>query len=94
MEPTLSAGDWILVDPRAFHPLRRGDLVVVPDPREPDLLMVKRVDHATAEDHLLVVGDAPEASTDSRTFGPVAARDVIGTPWFRYWPLRRMGRLR
>lgn len=55
--------------------------------------MVKRV--AFVEDgRVVVLGDAPEASTDSRTFGPVAVTLVVGRPWFRYWPLSRLGPLR
>ena len=42
----------------------------------------------------VVAGDAPDASTDSRAFGSVRAADVEGRPWFRYWPLPRIGRVR
>ena len=41
-----------------------------------------------------VLGDNRAASTDSRDFGPVAARAILGTAVLRYWPLRRAGRLR
>jgi len=40
-----------------------------------------------------LLGDNREASTDSRDFGPVAARAIVGTAVLRYWPLRRAGRL-
>jgi hypothetical protein len=26
------------------------------------------------------------SSSDSRTFGPIRASDVIGRAWLRYWP--------
>ncbi len=97
MVPTLQPGEWLLADPDAFvgaSPVV-GDLVLVPDPREPSRLLVKRV----AEVHqrgrqLWVIGDAPDDSTDSRTFGPVETSTVQGRPWFRYWPPGRIGRLR
>ena len=97
MQPTLAPGDWVLVDPAAYvtAPPLTGDLVLVPDPREPRRLLVKRV----AEVHdggreLFVSGDAHGASTDSRTFGSVATSTLQGRPWFRYWPPRRTGRIR
>ena len=43
---------------------------------------------------LLVGGDDPAASTDSRAFGAVDPAVVEGRPWFRYWPPRRLGRVR
>ena len=97
MRPTLEPGDWLLCDPDAFQdaPPTVGDLVLVPDPREPSRLLVKRV----AEVHdgsreLLVTGDAHGMSTDSRAFGSVATTTIEGRPWFRYWPPRRAGLIR
>ena len=61
MRPTLEPGDWLLADPDAYatRPPAVGDLVLVPDPREPARVLVKRV----AEVHddgreLFVTGDA------------------------------------
>ncbi|HHC08037.1 MAG TPA: signal peptidase I [Actinobacteria bacterium] len=42
MEPALEPGDWVLAR-RATGPLRRGDVVVFPDPLESDRFLVKRV---------------------------------------------------
>jgi len=97
MVPTLEPGDWLLVDPDAYVGMSPavGDLVLVPDSRVPSRLLVKRVAEVDRGDHrLFVTGDAPDASTDSRTFGWVDAATVEGHPWFRYWPLRRLGRVR
>ena len=95
MEPTLRDGDWLLVDPDAYVDRRpeAGDLVLVPDPRRPDRLLVKRVSVSRADGRLHVAGDSPMASTDSRTFGSVRHADVLGRPWFRYWPPSRLGRI-
>ncbi len=92
MAPTLLPGDWLLADPDAYHdsPPGAGDLVLVPDPREPSRLLVKRVAEVV-DGALLVAGDASGESTDSRAFGPVEASAVEGRPWFRYWPPRRWG---
>jgi len=95
MAPTLRPGDWLLVDPDAYRdrPPLVGELVLVPDPREPGRLLVKRVAGLDAQGWLLVAGDAALASTDSRTFGAVDPSTVEGRPGFRYWPAGRMGRV-
>lgn len=96
MAPTLQPGDWLLADPDAYaeSPPVVGDLVLVPDPRDRSRLLVKRVSGTGADgSYLFVTGDSPEASTDSRAFGAVEATDIEGRPWFRYWPLRRWGRI-
>jgi nickel-type superoxide dismutase maturation protease len=97
MRPTLDDGDWLLVDPAAYDERTPtvGELVLVPDPRLPSRLLVKRVTGVhDGGRQLEVVGDAPDASTDSRSFGAVDAAAVEGRPWFRYWPPARMGRVR
>lgn len=38
------------------------------------------------EDHLFVMGDNRNNSTDSRSFGPVAYDELIGRAWIAYWP--------
>lgn len=96
MAPGLLPGDWLLVDPdgyRARSP-RPGEIVVVPDPRLAERSLIKRVSAVDPDGRLRLAGDAPEASTDSRTFGPVAPDDLAGRPWFRYWPPSRWGRVR
>lgn len=96
MMPGLAPGDWLLVDPAAYrrHPPRPGHVVVLTDPREPRRVLVKRVARVLGDGRLEVSGDAPHASTDSRTFGPVAANVVEGRAWARYWPPARVGRVR
>jgi nickel-type superoxide dismutase maturation protease len=102
MAPTLLPGDWAL----AVRPgrLRAGDVVVVEHPSRPGLEMVKRIRAAPGEvapdgrrlgaDSWWVQGDAPDASTDSRTFGPVSSADVRGVVRLVYWPRARRSFLR
>ena len=89
MEPALRAGDWIVVS-YLGRPPRVGEIVLVRDPREPARLMLKRV-AGVVDGACTVVGDRPEESTDSRTFGSVRLADVLGRAVFRYGPITRMG---
>jgi signal peptidase I len=97
MAPALAPGDRLLVARLpARWPLRPGDLVALADPRPPPgappLLLVKRV-VSTGPWGVEVAGDNGAASTDSRVFGPVPRRSVIGRPVYRYGPPGRTGRL-
>jgi nickel-type superoxide dismutase maturation protease len=89
MEPSLREGDWIVVARLGQRP-RIGEVVLVRDPREPERLMLKRV-ATVADGTCTVLGDRPEESTDSRTFGPIPLGNVIGRAIFRYGPIGRMG---
>lgn len=91
MLPTLIPGDRLLLV-RARH-LQCGDLVAVSDPRQHRRLLIKRVS-AIGHGSVELRGDNPEASTDSRDFGAVPARLVLGRVVRRYAPSRRRGRVR
>ncbi len=86
MLPTLRHGDRLLVA-RIRRP-REGDIVVVRDPRSDSRLICKRVVSADAR-HIVVRGDNPDASTDSRAFGPVPVEWVVGRVLRRYYPRGR-----
>ena len=73
MLPTLEPGDLVLT---ARRRARVGDLVVLPDPREPARVLVKRVG-ALQGAQIRVASDNP-AGADSRTFGPVPASSLHG----------------
>ncbi len=89
MEPALLAGDWIVVTGLSRGP-RVGEIVLLRDPREPERLILKRV-ATVADGACTVLGDRPEDSTDSRTFGPVPLASVLGRALFRYAPIGRIG---
>jgi nickel-type superoxide dismutase maturation protease len=91
MRPTLEPGDRLLV--LAWRRIRAGDLVALPDPRQPTRTLVKRVGRVDGAS-LTVLGDDPTVSTDSRSFGPVPRRTVLGRAVYRYAPSRRAGPIR
>ncbi len=90
MEPAYSAGERVVVNRLAYllRPPVAGDVVVVRDPEDRGRLLLKRVSAdpaaATARGACYVLGDNAAASRDSRAFGPVPRRAVIGKAWFRY----------
>lgn len=98
MAPTLEAGDWLL----ATSPgrLRRGHVVVVEHPEHPGFEIVKRVvgvpgdlapdGRTLGPDEFWVEGDDATASTDSRQFGALGRRHVVGRARLIYWPRERM----
>jgi signal peptidase I len=41
--------------------------------------------------HIFVLGDNRSFSNDSRNFGTIPLKNVIGKAWFSYWPLHQIG---
>jgi nickel-type superoxide dismutase maturation protease len=96
MAPSLEPGDRLRVDPDAFrHRLPRvGEIVVLADPEARVPWLVKRVVAVDAGAGTVDVrGDNAEAARDSRTFGPVAVRAIVGRATRRYYPVGRAGDL-
>ena len=42
-------------------------------------------------DEYFLMGDNRRVSQDSRFFGPVQKKRIIGRVWFRIWPLKKLG---
>jgi nickel-type superoxide dismutase maturation protease len=89
MSPTLRPGDRLLVDRRAYR--RRapsvGEVVVLVDPEEPGRWLVKRVAAVDPDAQTVEVrGDAVDVARDSRRFGPVPVRSVVGHAYRLYYP--------
>jgi nickel-type superoxide dismutase maturation protease len=91
MQPALLPGDRILV--LTWAPPRRNDVIVFRDPEARATLTVKRVQALTVDGALIVRGDNPNVSRDSRHFGPVPRALVVGRALYRYLPGSRRGRL-
>jgi nickel-type superoxide dismutase maturation protease len=89
MRPALQPGDRLLAG-RWLRP-NQGDLVVLRDPEQRSTFLVKRVAAIEPNGDLVVRGDNPNVSRDSRHFGPVPRRLVVGKVVFRYLPGERRG---
>jgi nickel-type superoxide dismutase maturation protease len=80
MAPTFVSGQEVLVDPRAFRrrPPRVGDVVLCRHPFRRGVRIVKRVAEVDDRGCLVVHGDNPRESTDSRSFGALPPDHVVG----------------
>jgi len=94
MEPQVLKGDRVIVDKTAYSRIspQKGDIIVFIYPDDRSRVYIKRVEALPGEAVTLdsgqpykvphgtvfLCGDNREASQDSRDFGPVPLRDVIG----------------
>jgi nickel-type superoxide dismutase maturation protease len=86
MLPALKPGDVVLADPSAYrhsYP-QPGDIVIARHPLRRDVYLVKRVSAVMDDGRCRLEGDNPAESTDSRTFGLVAAEQVRGRVTSRF----------
>jgi nickel-type superoxide dismutase maturation protease len=76
--PEYQEGDYVVLTtfPFSFRSLKRGDVVVF---RHPEYdTMIKKVEQTSPEQGTIsVIGNHPN-SIDSRQFGPIHKRDLIG----------------
>ncbi|HEX9340290.1 MAG TPA: nickel-type superoxide dismutase maturation protease [Thermoplasmata archaeon] len=87
MRPTLEPGDFVLVNRWAyrFRKPAEGDVVVLRSPEGPNFL-IKRIANVVDATKVFVVGDNPQGSRDSRHFGPVDRRALLGKVWLTARP--------
>lgn len=76
MSPTLNSGDAVLIDPRAK--INVGDIVLADHPYKSSVTILKRVAEMNADGSISLLGDNGAESTDSRTFGPVSIKSIVG----------------
>jgi len=81
MVPALQPGDRLIA--LRWLPVRPGDIVVIRDPAYPPRLLVKRLAERTPAGYL-VRADNPNVGSDSRHFGVVPRRLVLGRVVWRY----------
>ncbi|HEY1295074.1 MAG TPA: S26 family signal peptidase [Chloroflexota bacterium] len=91
MQPALRPGDRLLV--LTWARPRASDVIIFRDPEALSTFTVKRVQALTSEGSLIVRGDNPNVSRDSRHFGPVPRALIVGRAIYRYLPGPRRGSL-
>jgi len=72
---------------------RPNDVVPGVSVRDPETSLDVTVTVRLGPDEAWLLGDAADVSIDSRRYGPVTLDRLVGRAWFRYAPLRRVGRL-
>src|SRR5215203_1430423 len=76
MVPTLQEGDLVLVNPHAEYKI--GDLVVARHPFKQSVTIIKRVAEILPGERYILLSDNLEESADSRSFGAIPAKDMLG----------------
>jgi nickel-type superoxide dismutase maturation protease len=90
MEPALRPGDWLLVwrprrgGRRRTLRLRPGQIVVARNPRQPQMLIVKRLAWAQADGWWLDSDNPGAGAVDSARFGAVSPDLIEGRVLIRY----------
>lgn len=84
MTPILSPGDTVLASPLPylFSNPKINDVVVCHDPKS-KIIIVKRIVKIEKK-MFFVSGDNPKESTDSKTFGSIKRRDIIGKVIYKF----------
>lgn len=76
MFPALKEGDWVLVNPNAAFEI--GDIVVARHPFKKSVKIIKRIAEILSDEKYILLSDNPEDGTDSRSFGAISAKDILG----------------
>jgi nickel-type superoxide dismutase maturation protease len=76
MQPTLNNNDVVLIE--ATTNVAVGDIVLAQHPYKQSVKMLKRVEKIDENGRFSLVGDNPDESTDSRTFGTVSIEYICG----------------
>lgn len=102
MVPNFENGDYLIIDEISyqFRQPERGEVIVFRYPKSPSQFFIKRIaglpgenigNIALADDEYFVLGDNSFASSDSRFWGPVKSKLIIGRAILRLWPLTGLG---
>ena len=76
MFPALKNGYLVLINP--YAKLQTGDIALARHPFKKSVRIIKRVKEITPEGKFFLVGDNASESSDSRSFGAIAAKDILG----------------
>lgn len=84
MLPVLKDGELVLINPHAD--LEVGDIVLARHPFKQSVKIIKRIAEILPGERYILLGDNPPESSDSRQFGAIAAKDLLGKAEARIKP--------
>ena len=87
MSPTLNDGDIVLIDAHAG--IAEGSIILADHPYKKSVKILKRLTGFSENGEMVLIGDNPEESTDSRAFGSVPLKNFRGVVTSR---LKKNGR--
>ena len=92
MEPTFDNGNYLIVDEISyrFEKPKIGDVIIFRYPLDPSKYFIKRIVNIPKEGEYFVEGDNRGASFDSRSWGNVPEKNIIGRAFLRLWPFNRI----
>lgn len=76
MFPVLKAGDLVLINP--YAELQIGDIVLAQHPFKQSVKIIKRIAEILNSEKYFLLGDNLSESSDSRSFGAISAKDILG----------------
>lgn len=82
MLTVLKSGDCVFVDPKLEPEI--GDIILFHHPFIQNKKLVKRIAEITTEGNFIVLGDNPPESTDSRSFGAILPKNILGVVVYRF----------
>ena len=105
MEPTFNNGNYLIIDEFSYHlrKPKKDEVVVFRYPNDPSKFFIKRIaglpgetvavqgrEITLGENEYYVLGDNRGASSDSRIWGPVEEKFIIGRTLARLWPVEKI----
>ena len=79
MNPTYKDGEYLLSMPISFKRIKEGDVLIFRTPYDQKRVVIKRVAmKATLSNELFFLGDNPSESYDSRNYGFIPYKYVLG----------------
>jgi len=106
MEPTYHNGDYLIVDEISYlaSEPKKDDVIIFRYPKDPKVFFIKRIiglpnedvsvngkEVRLGDDEYFVMGDNRDFSSDSRDWGPVPKKMIVGRSLVRLWPLSKIG---
>ena len=76
MLPTLKDGDIVIIN--SYAELAKNIIVLANHPYKQHVKIIKRISKIDENGNCFLIGDNPNESTDSRTFGIISPKDILG----------------